>query len=225
MSFPRRLLAALLIGLWPPLILAADATPLSPGDTWSYRTVNGYNGLPHGTWTQTVSVDAANEIRVELRGEGGAASEQFIFSAPGQLAAGRLNPRADGRLEPALQLLPFPLEEGKRWRQRVTRLDPELKQARSVSLYGRVVGWETVKVPAGEFRALRVQREIFLGDHDAFRGQTKLTEYEWYVPELKHWVRLQSWEEYHEAGDNVGGSYHQGERLVSELLSFQPGRR
>jgi hypothetical protein len=225
MSSCPRLLAAVLVILWPAALWAADAAPLAAGDTWTYRTVNGYNGLAHGTWTQTVTAAAANDIRVELRGEGGGAGELSVFSAPGQLAAGALNPRAGGRLEPALQLLPIPLEEGKRWRQSVTRFDPVLKQERTVSLYGKVAGWETVKVPAGEFRALRIEREIFLGDHDPFRGQTKLTEYEWYVPELKHWARLQSFEEYHLAGDNAAGSYYQGERLVSELLSFQPGKR
>ena len=76
------------------------------------------------------------------------------------------------------------------------------------------------------FRALNVERELYLGDYDSFRGQTRLTEHEWYVPELKHWVKLQNWEEYHEAGHNVAsGSYYQGERQVFELLSFQPGAR
>lgn len=225
MRFRRILLAAALIGLWPGLLPAAGPAAPSVGDSWRFRTADGYNGLPRGTWMHTVTGAGADRIRVELRGEGGAPGALFEFTSPGQFSAGRLIPRADGRLEPALQLLAFPLEEGKRWRQRVTRFDPDSQQRRTLTLDGRVAGWETVKVPAGEFRALKVVRVMFLGDHDAFRHQTRLTEHEWYVPELNHWVRLQSWEEYHDAADSVGGSYTQGERLVSELLSFQPAKR
>ncbi len=204
---------------------AVDAPGYAAGDTWSYSGVNGYNQLPLGSYTQTVAAAASGAIRVEVRSADGRLIDTAALAAPGLLASGMLNARTIGRLEPALQLLPFPLEEGKRWRQNVVRFDPVSQQKRSVSIYGKVEGWENVKVPAGEFRALKIVREMFLGDHDAFRGQTKLTEHEWYVPELKHWVKLQNWEEYHLAGDNVAGSYYQGERQGFEMLSYRPGAR
>ena len=223
MNARRTLFAAFLLGLPPALLWAADATQLAPGDTWTYRTVDGYNRLPRGNWTKTVTAATADGVQVELRAESGAV-EKFTFSAPGQLSAGALNPRATGRLEPALQLQPFPLEAGKRWSQSVARLNPEKYEKRTVKLNGKVKGWETVKVPAGEFRALKIERVMYLGDDDAFRTQTRLTEYEWYVPELKHWAKLQSFEEYREPV-RATGPYRQGERQVSELLSFRPGGR
>jgi len=87
---------------------------------------------------------------------------------------------------------------------------------------GKVTGWETVKVPAGEFRALKIERVMLLGDYDHYRSQTRLTEHEWYVPEIRGAVKLQSWEEFRETGDS---HYLQGERQVYELLSYQPGAR
>ena len=219
------LLTALLIACSFPAAGATDAPQYGGGETWSYQELNGFNGILRSTFTQSVTGVAKGEIRVSLRSGDGKLTDIQTFTAPGLLASGMLNDRAGGRLEPALQLLPFPLEEGRRWRQSVTRVDPVQKQQRQVTVYGKVEGWETVKVPAGEFRALKVVREMFLGDHDPFRGQTRLTEHEWYVPELKHWAKLQNWEEYHMAGDNVAGSYYQGDKQVFELLSFQPGAR
>jgi hypothetical protein len=227
------LAAALFVECTLPANAATEAPQYDAGESWNYRAVNAYNGLPHGSFTQSVAGAAAGvvagaaggEIRINLRSDDGKYTDTVTFSRAGQMASGMLNDRAGGPLEPALQMTPFPLEEGQRWKQSVTRADPVQKQNRTVTIYGKVQGWEQVKVPAGEFRALKIVREIFLGDHDAFRGQTKLTEYEWYVPELKHWAKLQNFEEYHMAGDNAAGSYYQGERLILELMSYQPGKR
>jgi len=225
MRSPVRSLATILFLLVPTVHAATDAPQYGGGDAWSYQELNGFNGIVRGTFTQTVAGVASGEIRVDSRSSDGKFTGTRTFTAPGLLADGMLNDRATGRLEPALQLLPFPLEEGSRWRQSVKRHDPVYRQRRDVTIYGKVEGWENVKVPAGEFRALKIVRELYLGDHDAFRGQTRLTEHEWYVPDLKHWVKLQNWEEYHEAGQNVAESYYQGERQVFELLSFRPGAR
>jgi uncharacterized lipoprotein YddW (UPF0748 family) len=46
-----------------------------------------------------------------------------------------------------------------------------------------VVGWETVEVPAGKFRALRVE-----ATHDGRRNGPQVTA--WYAPEVKRYVRL-----------------------------------
>jgi hypothetical protein len=206
---------------------ATDAPQFAAGDTWNYRVVNGFNhSMVFGSYTQTVAATNAGVIQIELRTSDGRLIDTASLAGPGRLASGMLNERTFGRLEPALQLMPFPLVEGQRWQQKVLRYDPIAKQTRTVSLYGKVEGWETIKVPAGEFRALKIVREMYLGDHDAFRGQTRLTEHEWYVPELKHWVKLQNWEEYHYAGDNVAtGSYYQGDRLIFEMLSYQLAAR
>jgi len=222
MNSHRLLLAAALVAFSSAAIGATDAPSLAAGDTWSYRETNVYNGLPRGTWTRTVTAASPGDIRVELRGDGGATSEPLVLAAPGRLAAGALSPRARGKLEPALQLLPFPLEEGQRWRQLVTRSDLVTHQRREVQVLGKVTGWETVKVPAGEFRALKIERVMLLGDYETYRSQTRLTEHEWYVPELRGAVKLQSWEEFRETGDH---RYLQGERQVYELLSYQPGTR
>ena len=40
-------------------------------------------------------------------------------------------------------------------------------------------------MPAGEFDALRIQREVFAGNSNAFTTQEEITETDWYVPALR----------------------------------------
>ena len=55
---------------------------------------------------------------------------------------------------------------------------------------GVVLGWERIKVPAGEFDALRVKRTVFFDYYDyTTRGRSEIVEYEWYAPAVKQAVR------------------------------------
>jgi hypothetical protein len=91
-----------------------------------------------------------------------------------------------------------------------------------VHVDGRVVGWETVRVPAGEFRALRVERRMRLGDWDQFRGETWRAETEWFVPEVGAPVKLTVFEEYPERRFSMW-SFMPGERLTYELTGWKKG--
>jgi hypothetical protein len=51
-----------------------------------------------------------------------------------------------------------------------------------VRIDGKVLGWDRVKVPAGEFDALAVQRTVYAGNHDHFLSEEKITEIDWYAP-------------------------------------------
>jgi hypothetical protein len=85
-------------------------------------------------------------------------------------------------------------------------------------LYGSVHGWEKVRVPAGEFDAIKIVRDLYLGDPEWRRSETRRTEFDWYAPEVK-WIVKQEWAE--EYQDNSGDSGRQnGDRLLRELVSF-----
>jgi hypothetical protein len=145
------------------------------------------------------------------------------FARPGVMASGTLNDRAEGTMTPALNLMPFPLEPGQRWSQTVQRLDPATGELRNVRVDGRVIGWETVRVPAGEFKALRVERRMWLGDWDMFRGETWRAETEWYVPEVKAPVKLTVFEEYPPQRNGGLMSFLPGNRMTYELLAWKRG--
>ena len=223
---PRRLAAAALASaciLATPSVFgqAAAAPAFGAGASWTYREINSYNRLPVGNVTRQVTA-ATGEIRVVSRTGDSRVDTQADFARPGFLLNGTLNDRAQGALEPPLQVMPFPLEPGQRWTQTVKRQDPLTREMRDVRVDGRVIGWETVRVPAGEFRALKVERRMWLGDWDQFRGETWRAETEWYAPEVQGPVKLTVFEEYPDRRFSLK-SFMPGERVVFELTSYQRG--
>jgi hypothetical protein len=221
-SLLRGLLAAALVCAAAPAAAQVAAPALKPGDTWTYRGVDNYNKRVTGTWSREVTSAAPGGIRIVTR-EGNTTTES-LFRAPGEIASGVLGDRARGTMEPALSVTPFPLTEGKTWSQKVIRTDPGTNARREMLVTGRVRGWETVKVPAGEFKALKVERTLYLGDYDSFRGATQRTETEWYAPEVRGPVKVQVFEEYCERRYGCAmGSLMPGERATYELTAYRGG--
>jgi hypothetical protein len=217
----RGVLAAALAGVALPVAAQVAAPTLKPGDTWTYRGIDNYNRQVTGTLTREVTSAAPGGIRVVSR-DGGEATES-LFRAPGELASGVLGDRARGTMEPAFQVAPFPLAEGKTWSQKVIRTDPATGERREMLVTGRVRGWETVKVPAGEFKALKVERTLYLGDYDSFRGITQRTETEWYAPDIRGAAKIVVFEEFCERRYGCPmGSLMPGERATYELTSYGP---
>jgi len=225
MRHPLRntLAAALLVAAALPAAADTAAPMLKVGDTWSYRQTNLYNNADLGTVSRAVEAAGAREVRLVTRAADGRVLEEASYSGPGMLAAGTLSERAAGSLSPALEVSPYPLREGAHWSQKVVRDDMASHEKRETLIKGKVVGWETVKVPAGEFRALRVERRIDLGDHDPFRGPTLRWETEWYAPDVKGPVKLQVIEEYFDNRHSRIGAPMPGIRSVYELVSYKAG--
>lgn len=225
-SLPRSLIAATAFGLLAPLAgLAADVpAPLfQAGDTWTYRHIDGYNKLDVGTVSLAVAAAGARDIRFVMRSGDGTFQTESIYAAPGLLANGILSERAEGAMNPPLKLTPYPLREGEQWRQTVVRDDVMSREKRETQLSGRVIGWQTVKVPAGEFRALLIERAFELGDYDPFRGPTLRYEKEWYSPDVKGTVKLEVFEEYFYHRYNRLEIPAPGTRAIYELVSYKAG--
>jgi hypothetical protein len=202
---------------------AVEAPELVPGESWQYSEKEGYSRLELRSWRSEVTAAGIGEVRMTVAGgaPGAAAvSEDRVYASAGMLLSGRLSDRVRGTFRPGLQLLPFPLVEGKTWSQTLTRSDSG--RERTVTLRGKVLGWETVKVPAGEFRALKVVRELDLGDEETFRTQTRRTEYEWYVPELKSAARIEIWEQYYDPTLPRPLRYLLLDKRYLELVAYAP---
>jgi hypothetical protein len=88
-------------------------------------------------------------------------------------------------------ILAFPLQVGKTWRYQYTVRDPRL----DIGMTAKVEGWEEVRVPAGNFKALKVVHEgswSFTNPYgEKWSGRIILTV--WYAPEAKNIIRA----EYH----------------------------
>jgi hypothetical protein len=199
-----------------------EAPSYRAGESWTYREINGYNNLERATVIREVA-QADGTVRIVTKFGDGKLISDAVYPTPGALHSGALNDRARGTFEPALAMTPYPLAEGQRWSEKVVRSDETWKEPRQTRVDGRIHGWETVRVPMGEFKALRIERVIYVGDQDPFRGQTTREEIEWYVPELKMPVKLQVREFYRNHPYNVTGRIYPGDWFIHELTAMKRG--
>jgi hypothetical protein len=178
----------------PSVVVPAHAR----GDTWTYREIDGYGQRRElGRWIAEVTEVGPDGERMTLRAAARGEVDERSLAAAGSISAGRISIQVpSGRFVPPLQLYPVPLAPGQRWSQETLRSDPTLGGNRPVRIEGRVVGWEKIRVPAGEFDALKIERVVYLGDAGRYRTQTRRYETEWYAPSVKAPVKLQVWEQW-----------------------------
>ncbi|MFK4444764.1 hypothetical protein ABH944_004733 [Caballeronia udeis] len=151
----------LLISSAVPLVAHAQSTSapkLSPGDTWTY--VDTVEAAPNG-WRQT-----HNEI-VVLR----TTSDHVYFEtkqagttqAPIEVVEGADWSRSrnvNGTETTVNRPLFFPLSIGKTWDLKYTEAHPNARHAsESFDTHFKVVGPESVEVPAGKFEAIKIEAE------------------------------------------------------------------
>jgi hypothetical protein len=135
---------------------AADYFPLRVGDSWTYRNTEegGYtlkvlSEEPHEGGTVRFVVEMLSGVKV---------NNTYSKANGWVLFHGETYPEHEGlqaTYDPPKQLLPNPLVVGQKWEW--TGKDPTQMEHHESH---RVVGVETVTVPAGKFRAMKVVSEI-----------------------------------------------------------------
>ena len=135
---------------------SADYFPLRVGDSWTYRNTEegGYtlkvlSEEPHEGGTVRFVVELLSGVKVNNTYS--KANGWVLFHAENY-------PEHEGlqaTYDPPKQLLPNPLVVGQKWEW--SGRDPTQVEHRESN---RVVGVETVTVPAGKFRAMKVVSEI-----------------------------------------------------------------
>jgi hypothetical protein len=166
----------------PPAGMPAKvaAPDIRTGDEWKYSFHDGYTKLPRGTLEYRVTVVEADAVTVQLRHEGRESMQRY--TRDWNWRERPMTNLQNFRYDPAYTALPFPLEAGKTWRAYVKATDPATGRVNRVRIDGKILGWERVKVPAGEFDALTVQRVVYAGNHDHFLSEEYITEIDWYSP-------------------------------------------
>lgn len=100
-------------------------------------------------------------------------------------ALGDIARMSSGRLEskrtPPYQLLSWPLEVGKEWRNTYVREKPQEKSNRTFAFQLVVASLEKVVVPAGTFEAFKIER--YRSDSGELSGEY------WYSPKVKWFVK------------------------------------
>ena len=190
-----------------------DRPVLTAGDRWVYRLTDGFTGLPmreyglsivEPSWPQpTVIFGPATRDGQRVPPPYGDTAEPSSWP-PNELRT------ASGSYD----LAEFPLTVGKEWSMdfevawhgEVEHLQPDHRKA-------TVEAWETIRVPAGEFRVLRIvlvgRRRVHWLD-----GEFHLVVREtvWYSPDVKNVVKRDiRW--FHPRGVN--------EHVIRELIEYE----
>lgn len=176
-----------------PQWVAAPATPVGPpqvriGQRWRYREINRYNGQVRTELSAEVA-QLAPQLRVSVTDASGKHRDDETYAGAWNVIQEPHYDITQVFLRP-LPLLPDPPAAGActflaRSYVAVVNRDVQLAWAERRC----AVGWERVKVPAGEFLALRIERIIQFRHIDIFREDSTRHDTLWYAPEVNRWVQ------------------------------------
>lgn len=213
----RRTLAALAAAGLVALAAWADDPPVpgpdvKAGDSWTYRQTR--------TGERAPAEPVVYEIKVTFVGP---KAIKAVSTLPGGKEIDTTwtpewNVVTDGRsgsFFPDSGLLRFPLKPGLRYNTQYELVRPRRDSFDSKNtLNVRIAGWEELSVPAGTFRALKVEANGTFERADKARDAIGELHYVvWYVPELKRWAKLSF-----RSTSRRGGP---GMRQEEELLSYR----
>jgi (2Fe-2S) ferredoxin len=216
----------------PPFVPSNAPATVAPaqvkvGDFWEYRVKDAYTGFDRGLFRYEVSHADASRVVVDVSRDG-ERIDSLIYAAGWNGLELPLTNLQRFRYEPALPAYAYPLEPGKTWYTVVNATDPVTRRTNKVHTRGKVVGWERIRVPAGEFDALRIERYVYAGNSDAVKTQEEILETDWYVPALRRAARTQASSQHFDnsrGGGDGGGEYPlriRGDWLVAELVRSSP---
>lgn len=174
---------------------SVPAPDIKVGDVWTYRVRDGYTELPRGE--QRLEVVEVGADRIVVSGPTERGDGLQIYDREWNWLKRPATNLQTFEYSPAYQAFDFPLTPGKRWRSRLMATDPADGRRFPVWIDGAVLGWERVRVPAGEFDAIKVQRQVYFEYWEyAVRGRSIIREFEWYAPAVKQSVRRETSSEY-----------------------------
>lgn len=232
-------LSGLLMGVSLSVAAQNVAAPLvKAGDTWTYKstTEKGTTGWNQAHNQTTVSRVTSSTIYYTTKVSDSTQPEKELFAGVDWSRLRDVN----GKETVVNRPLSFPLTAGKTWELHYTEQQPnKAHRSEEWDATYKVVGFETVEVPAGKFNALKIEAEgrwtaqmepgqtVVQGAQSSAAGVSMVTETQkttdrtasgrtykafWYVPEARRWVK--SVEEYY-ASNGV-----RNEKYTAELESF-----
>ena len=155
------------------------------GDSWTFRRVEYETNAVTAVFVTRATFANDRVIQLVSNRQGGEKEIDSIFTAEWN----QVSSANSGIFEPHQDIFRFPLRPGNTHEARYEVKFPQqgayhVRHERKV----RVVGWEEIEVPAGRFRALRVESQGSFQRLDrSLSGTAK--EVMWYAPEVKRYVK------------------------------------
>ena len=231
----RNALTASLVAGSAALIVASvsfAAAPPAPGDAYVYRLLNGYNKETRGTLNYQVASVDAGRVTVSVTPDNPEAGKQrtYVYTPEGNWLRHEVEnhgAKIQYDFAEAYPAFVFPLEQGKSWSMRVKATVPDEQRPRSVRVDGKVIGAERIRVPAGEFDTIKVQRTVYPGDHAFMLSETYVMETDWYAPALGRTVRTERDSRYldMQSCSAFARCEARGDWDIYELVEARPAKR
>lgn len=171
------------------LPVQVDAPPIQVGDSYVYESRDPTDPASGVSTRRTVTSTKGKVTLSSLNLDNKRAKPRsLVFDRQWNLISTRSPDKSGKDYAPPLKYYDFPLFPGKTWGQTTTETNIKTGATRIHTISGTVGGWERVSVPAGTFRAIKVQlvTELF----DPSTGERiPGTDTSWYVPEVRRSVR------------------------------------
>jgi hypothetical protein len=184
---------------------------ITVGDSYVYESVDPDDPESSVSTRRTVTATKGKVVLSSLNLDTKRAKARSLYFDREWNLSGSRSPDGSGRdYSPPLKYYDFPLVPGKTWQQTTTETNIETGAVKTHTVSGEVGQWETVSVPAGTFRGIRVHLLTELFDPstgDRIRG----TDTSWYVPEVRRSVKSVT-------------TGKDGKQRLIQLISYELGR-
>ena len=223
-------LALLLAGCqsaFPPALnppAQAESPRLNVGDSWVYRHSDGFNQLPRGTFTHTITAITGDVVTVEIKSADGRVVATDRFTRDWNWLDRPMTNLQRFRFDPPYPALSFPLASGKSWSAYTHATDAASGATYDLArVDGKATDWQRVTVPAGAFDAIYVQRSAYSGVQTSDRSQEYITERDWYAPAVNNLVMGSYRSTYYDkALGNCLDSWRTNDWTLVELVAYRP---
>jgi len=189
---PRALRGALAgVLLSASLVASADETPVprpdvKAGDRWTYRWADARQKQEPTVYELEVTFVGPTAIKAIGAVEPSGRDVDTTWTPDWNV----VTDRRSGSYFPDNGLLRFPLAPGTAYSSEFEIVRPRLEAFRAkIRIDVRVVGWEDIRVPAGRFRALKIEAPGTYQRLD-IRAAGRVRYEVWYAPKAKRWVKF-----------------------------------
>jgi hypothetical protein len=223
----------------PPAGLANEvaAPSIQPGSVWRYAVQDGYTHLSRGTIEYRVTDVMSDSVAVAV--DTGAQQTTETYTRDWNWLVHPATNMQTFIYKPAYQAYQFPLVAGKKWTSTATATDPATGRSFPIRVEAEVLGWQKVRVPAGEFDTVKVLRRVYFDYwQQGVRGESWIIETDWYAPSVNQVARRETTSRYWRLasseprfsfvrvkGDRDGDAFprfEQDDWLVYELTEYAP---
>jgi hypothetical protein len=207
-------------GAPPSGVSSVPAPTLKAGQYWEYAVRDGYTGLPRGLYRYTVARADEERFVVDVSHDGQRV-DAHVYARGWNGVELPLTNLQRFRFDPPFAAFEFPLYPGKSWRRVVRATDPATGKSYQVHVHASVTGWRRMRVPAGEFDALEVRRQVFAGNAEFFKLQEEINQTDWYAPQIGYVVASEASSSHVDTSRSGGGRGRplrvRGDWLIAEL--------